>query len=82
MIEPYATLMGQYQTHYWLADYLTEDEPDWAGIANDPRLDGLGTGEKVLLDLGACLANVKRHCDIDNQVRVMSALAWIVGARR
>jgi hypothetical protein len=79
MREPYETLLGQYRDHWWLGEYLNDDEPNWGGIANDPRLDCLSTGEKVLVDFAAAFANVVRHLDLENQFRVTLALSKIVG---
>jgi hypothetical protein len=77
--EPYETLLGGYRDHWVLGEYLTADEPDWGLIANDPRLDSLSTGEKVLLDFSAAFANVVRHLDVEHQLRVMVAMGRVCG---
>jgi hypothetical protein len=76
MREPYRTLFEGFETHWFLGPYVDEarDEPDWRGIADDPRLDGLSTGEKVLLDFAAAYANVRVYLDDALQYRVGLAL--------
>jgi hypothetical protein len=76
MREPYRTLFEGFETHWFLGPYVDEhlDEPDWYGIAADERLDGLSTGEKVLLDFAAAYANVRKYLDDALQYRVGLAL--------
>lgn len=76
MREPYRTLFEGFETHWMLGPYvdLDRDEPDWRGIADDPRLEALSTGEKVLLDFAAAYANVQVHLDDALQFRVTLAL--------
>ena len=51
MREPYRTLFAGYENHWLLGTYLTGDEPDWAGLADEERIDCLSTGEKILLGI-------------------------------
>lgn len=81
MREPYRTLFEGFETHWFLGDYLDPDqpEPDWHGIAGDDRLDGLSTGEKVLLDFAAAYANVRTYLDDALQFRVGLAMQRALG---
>lgn len=73
MKEPYRTLFDGYEAHWFLGDYLAGDEPDWRGIADDPRLESLSTGEKIILDFAAAYANLAL-LDEANQYRATLAL--------
>ena len=75
MREPYETLLGQYRDHWLFGPYLRGDEPDWSGLAGDPRLDGLSTGEKVLLDFAAAYRNTRLYLDDDQCYRVALAMS-------
>ncbi len=77
MREPYRTLFEGYQDHWLLGNYLTEDEPDWAGLTWEPRYDSLSSGEKALVDLAAALKNASNHLDAAHQIRVMLALQLV-----
>lgn len=76
MREPYRTLFEGFETHWFLGPYVDpdRDEPDWRGIADDPRLESLSTGEKVLLDFAAAYANISTYLDDALQYRVTLAL--------
>lgn len=82
MREPYGIMFAGYENHWLLAPYLAGDEPDWAGLANEPRLDSLSTGEKVLFDLAAALKNASVYLDADHQIRIMVALQSIAAGAR
>lgn len=56
MREPYRTLFAGYENHWLLSHYLTGDEPDWTGLANDERVVALSTGEKILLGIAGGFA--------------------------
>lgn len=59
MREPYRTLLGPYRDHWLLGQYLYGDiDPDWAGLFAEPRIDGLSTGEKVVLDFASAWRNL------------------------
>jgi hypothetical protein len=80
MREPYRTLFEGFETHWFLGPYVgaDRDEPDWRGIADDPRLESLSTGEKVLLDFAAAYANISTYLDDALQYRVTLALQRVV----
>lgn len=82
MREPYRSMFAGYEDHWLLARYLTGDEPDWSGLANEPRIDALSRGEGVLLDLAAALKNVSVYLDPDHQIRVMIALQAVAAGAR
>jgi hypothetical protein len=79
MREPWATMFAGYESHWMLGEHLRGDEPDWHGIAADPRLDCLSRGETVLIDFAAALRNVQLHLDGAHQIRVMLALQHVCG---
>ena len=56
MREPYRTLFEGYENHWLLGQYLWGDEPDWAGLANEERIEALSSGEKVLLGVAGGFA--------------------------
>lgn len=80
MREPHATLLSGLRDHWVLSKYLDGDEPDWAGMAADNRMDSLSVGEKVLLDFAAAWANTQIYLDDDNRYRVGLALLRHYGA--
>lgn len=77
MREPYRTLFDGYEDHWLLGNYLQGDEPDWAGLAYEPRFDALSSGERALVDLAAALKNARNHLDGPHQFRVMLALQLV-----
>lgn len=84
MRPPYEALLGHYRGTWYLGDYIpadpaADDAPDWRGIADDPRLDALGAGEKCLIDFAAAWANCDAYLDDENRYRVMCAMAAVCG---
>lgn len=79
MREPWRILFDGYEDHWLLGPYLQGDEPDWTGLAYEPRFDALSSGEKVLVDFAAALKNVTIHLDAPHQIRVMLALQHLTG---
>lgn len=87
MRDPYETLLGTLKSHWWLADYLHGDLPDWGGIARDERMASLSSGEAVLIDIALALCNgdpSARIADIAkldavNRCRVVNALYLAYG---
>lgn len=82
MREPYRTLFDGYEDHWLLAPYLIGDEPDWYGLAHEPRYDAMSTGEKTLVDLAAALKNAHNHLDGPHQFRVMLALQLVAAGAK
>ena len=83
MREPFRTLFHGYENHWLLGTYLTGDEPDWSGLADEERIDCLSTGEKVLLGIAGAFAGDRtaRFADLaglDSQHRVRVAQAILV----
>lgn len=81
MREPYRTLFEGYENHWLLAHYLTGDEPDWAGLAAEEKLDALSTGEKVLLGIAGgfagddtCAFSKLGLLDTAHRIRVAQAI--------
>lgn len=81
MRQPYATLFAGFEDHWLLGPYLQNDVPDWDGIKADPRLDGLSSGEIVLLWIGLAIYNGDRTAriadlaDLDRNTRLRALAA-------
>lgn len=56
MREPYRTLFEGYEDHWLLSHFLLGDEPDWAGLAAEERVELLSSGEKILLGIAGAFA--------------------------
>lgn len=82
MREPYRTLFDGYEDHWLLAPYLVGDEPDWYGLACEPRFDALSSGERALVDLAAALKNAHDYLDGPHQFRVMIALQLVAAGAK
>ena len=81
MRRPYRTLFAGYEDHWLLGPYLTGDEPDWAGLAAEEKLDALSTGEKILVGIAGAFAGDRtaRFADLagldsGHRVRVAQAI--------
>jgi hypothetical protein len=72
--EPYATLFAGFDDHWVFGEHLDGDEPNWAGLATDPRIESISVGEKVLLDFAHAYANCLIYLDADNLARVRAGL--------
>lgn len=74
MREPYASMFAGLEDHWVFGEHLKGDEPNWAALAGDPRIDAISVGEKVLLDFAASYANCLIYLDPDNLGRVRAGL--------
>lgn len=76
MREPYRTLFAGYEEHWLLSQYFQGDEPDWRGIADDPKIECLSSGEMALLNIGAWF--VRNHLALDDahRTRIAQAILW------
>jgi hypothetical protein len=81
--EPYRTLFAGYDDHWLLAPYLRGDEPDWAGLNAEPRLECLSGGELVLIGVAGAFAGDREAriaelamLDDEHRRRVAQAILW------
>jgi hypothetical protein len=72
--EPYASFFSGYEDHWVFGEHLKGDEPNWAGLAGDPRIESISVGERVLLDFASAYANCLVYLDPDNLARVRAGL--------
>lgn len=82
MREPYRTLLEGYDDHWLLGQYLWGDEPDWDGLYAEGRIEGLSSGERIVLRIAWAIFNGDREAriadlgglDLRTRHRVLRAL--------
>lgn len=88
MREPFEILLGQYRDHVFLGKHLTGYEPNWEGLATDPDMVCLSSGEKLMVRAAAGLVGRTigetapfmlaelGGLDHTNRERIIEALYW------
>jgi len=75
--EPWETLLGQYQDHWMLSDYLWTSTPNVRGIKEDERWWSLSSGEQAMILAAEAILRLNEcwlAVDEDNRRRIDAAL--------
>lgn len=81
MRRPWDTLLGQYEDHWFLGDYLEGDVPRIQAIKADERWWSLSSGEQAMILAAEAMLRIHEAylvVDDENKVRLENALAlWV-----